>query len=1246
MKWTNEQQAVLDAADQDVLVAAAAGSGKTAVMVEKILRIVMERKADIDNILAVTFTKAAANEMKERLTKKFSEALEENPDDEYFYKQICYVANSKITTIDSFCSWVVKRFYNLTDLDPMFRVADETETKLLLSDSFNELIKDIAESVDEEIQDDVYNVLSFYTSAKKSEELEKRITELLKYSKAYINPTEWLKNCSKSYEYESFEEFKSSSLVKDIIKITNDKLSDEYEKMTKAMEIIQSEPLFVEKYGDTFAGHLNAVKQASESDSYDEIYKILSPLNFSDGARAPKGLKEEWNIVKGIRDNAFNVIKKLKGNFFEQTLDAYYEDIKCAKRDVDVISYLCLELDKRYSEYKRLNNIVDFDDISHRALDILVKYNEETGEFERTDIAIDISKEFKYTFIDEYQDSNEVQETILAAVSHRDGKRNRFMVGDVKQSIYGFRNSNPKIFMDKYESYSDNVDAPERRIFLDQNFRSRDDVLQFVNYIFKQVMIKNVGDVDYDEKNFLRYGANYDKSYVDGANDTEIIILSEEVKADERAALEAKVVAARIKQLINPADPYKVFDRKLGEKGEYRNIRLSDIAILCRTGKYDSELMKKLAEFGIDSFSQKTKGYFDSEEITLLLSILDIIDNPYNDIKLLAVMKSKLFEFTDLELSLMKINANKKSFYNNVLAYMESGEDSLLKEKIEAFAGMINYFREQTNYMSIYELIDLILEKTGLLYLAKSMPSGRVRLKNIEMLKEMALTYEHSSYKGLFNFIRYINKQKNYDIDVGGSIDVNENDDAVRIMTIHKSKGLQFPVVFLFGTGKEYNTMDEKNNIILDRKLGIGVAYNDSTLKIKADTLNKKRIRKKLNTDMKGEELRLLYVALTRAEEKLIITGSVEKRESIDKIFSNGSDNIFVKMPTALIEDSNSYLDIIGLAMSRHRCLLGKVEGYEFKTDNDMYMQSRNFGASFDFIEAEKDEKDDGVIHITNTSNSDLAQMMEYGNAVDEEEVQDDLTFDGDKEKYKNVVEKIKNNFKYEYPYILQTYRKTKESISEIKRAYYEELKKESEDEIVFTEKVYPVKPKFISNEEDKSGAYVGTMYHRIFELFDYNIDFDKKQIEDGDYTQIQNMIDDFSNKGLINGEQFKEVTPKVYARFILSPLYEELKDAYREGALKREQKFIFTSPACKISKQYKDDDPILIQGIIDAFYKKDDKITIIDYKSDRVDNFEELKNKYEIQLKIYRMAVSQIYNCENVECYIYSTYLGDCIKI
>lgn len=1246
MKWTDEQQAVLDAANQDVLVAAAAGSGKTAVMVEKILRLVMERKTDIDNILAVTFTKAAASEMKERLTKKFSEALEENPDDEYFYKQICFVANSKITTIDSFCSWVVKRFYNLTDLDPLFRVADETETKLLISDSFNELIKDIAENIDEEKQDDVYNVLSFYTSAKKSEELEKRITELLKYSKAYINPEEWLDNCSKSYEYESFEAFKKSDLVKDIIELTNEKLAVEYEKMKKAMEVIQSEELFVEKYGDKFSGYLKAVKQVSESKSYDEIYNILLPLKFSDGQRAPKGLDEEWSIVKGIRDNAFAVIVKLRSSFFEQPLKDYYEDIKCAKRDVDVIIYLCKQLDERYSRYKKLNNIVDFDDISHSALNILVKYNEETGEYERTDIAYEISKEFKYTFIDEYQDSNEVQETILAAVSHRDGKRNRFMVGDVKQSIYGFRNSNPKIFMDKYESYSDDVDAEERRIFLDQNFRSRDNVLQFVNYIFKQVMIKDIGDVDYDEKNFLRYGADYAESYAEGVNDTEIYVLSEEANSDERAYNESKMVAARIKQLINPENPYKVFDRKLGEKGEYRNIRLSDIAILCRTGKYDSTLMKTLAEFGIESFSQKTLGYFDSEEITLLLSILDIVDNPYNDIKLLTVMKSKLYEFTDLELSLMKIKSNKKSFYNNVLAYIDNGDDVLLKNKIEAFVEEINYFREQTNYMSIYELIDLILEETGLLYLAKSMPAGRVRLKNIEMLKEMALTYEHSSYKGLFNFIRYINKQKNYDIDVGGSLDVNENDDAVRIMTIHKSKGLQFPVVFLFGTGKSYNTMDENNNIILDRKLGIGVPYNDSTLKIKADTLNKKRIKKKLNTDMKGEELRLLYVALTRAEEKLIITGSVKKREALDDVFSNGSDNTFIQMPAALIEDSNSYLDIIGLAMSRHRCLLGKVEGYEFKTDNQMYMDSRNFGASFDFIEIAKDEDDDKKLNIIDTSNEELAELMLAGASAGEEDNTDDLKFDGDATKYKDMVDKIKSNFEYVYPYKLQTYRKTKESISEIKRAYYEELIKETEDEKVFTEKVYPVKPKFISNEDDKSGAYIGTMYHRIFELFDYSIDFDKKVIESGDYTQIEDMIDEFSNKGLIDKEQFKEVTPNVFARFILSPLYDDLKKAYEDGSLKREQKFIFTSPACKISKQYKDDDPILIQGIIDAFYERDGRITIIDYKSDRVDNFEELKNKYEIQLWIYRMAVSQIYDTEDVDCYIYSTYLGDCIKV
>ena len=1243
MDWTPKQTEVLEAIDQDVLVAAAAGSGKTAVMVEKVLRLVKERRTDIDNILAVTFTKAAAAEMKERLTKKLGEILEENPDDEYIYKQICYVQNSKITTIDSFCAWVVKRYYNLTDLDPMFRVADETESKLLLSDSFAELIRDIVDNPGDVNEDDLYNVLNYYTSAKKSDELEKVVIKLLGYSKAYVEPDKWFDECVNSYKYDSFEEFRDSRLVKDILKITKDLLRIEYEKMLKGMEVIESESLINERYGDIYKGYLNSVEAMVNSDSFEEVYEIIKTLKFKDGKRAPKGTEEAWSVVKSIRDSAYDVIEMIRGNYFEQSLSEYYDDICKAKNDAFVIIYLCKELDKRYSEYKRRNNIADFDDISHRALDILVKYNEETGEYEKTDVAIDISNEFKYTFIDEYQDSNEVQETILNAVSHRNGEPNRFMVGDVKQSIYGFRNSNPKIFMQKYESYSDDKDAKERRIFLDQNFRSRVEVLDFVNYVFKQVMVKDIGDVTYDEKNYLVHGADFPASFTDGANATEVILISDEEDSDTRIVAEATVVAQRILNLINPEHPYKVYDRGLGD---YRNARLSDIAILCRTAKYDNKLMNVLAEFGIESYSQKSTGYFTSEEITLLLSVLDIIDNPYNDVKLLTVMKSKLYDFTDLDLSLMKINANKRNFYNNLLAYIDKGEDDNLKKKTEYFVNQIDFFREQTNYMGIYELIDLILDKTGFMYLVKSMPAGRVRVKNIEMLKEMALTFEQSSYKGLFNFIRYINKQKDYEIDVSGSLDVNENDDAVRIMTIHKSKGLQFPIVFLFATGKEYNTGDEKENVVLDRQLGIGLTFNDKKLRIKADTLNKKRIKKKLNSDMKGEELRLLYVALTRAEEKLIITGNLRKADKIDDVFSNGSDNTFQCMPTSLIEGAKSYLEIIGLALSRHRCLLGKIEGYEFKTTNDMYMQSREVDASFDCVIYDTDEEGNLITQVT----EGLMERLDAPDRSNKESSEEVVTFRNldslDVSGFEEKVKKIKDNFSYVYPYDYQTKRRTKVSISEIKRAYYEELKKESEDELVYTEKLYPIKPKFISNEEEKSGARIGTMYHRIFELFDYDIDFDEELLKNGDYSQIKSMIDAFADKGLINGGEYEEIPLTVYARFILSPMYEKLRDAYMNKTLRREQKFIFTAKASSISKEYKDDDPILIQGIIDAFYEKDGKVTIIDYKSDNVSDMKELKKKYEVQLQIYKRAVTQILQNENVESFIYSTYLGDSIEI
>jgi len=1247
-KWTDSQEEVLKSKNQDILVAAAAGSGKTAVMVEKIIKLITDKEnpVDIDTILAVTFTKAAAGEMKERILNKLTEMYMENPEDEHIYKQMSFVNNAKIMTIDGFCSWVVREFYNLTDLDPMFRIGDEAECKLLKSDTCMEMLDDVFEELEQEKDNDIENFLMYYTSAKKTEQLEGIILKLFGYSRAYVNPNKWLMSCLDLYNVNTVEEFLESRTVKEAEKYVKDDLSQVVRCLEKAVNLVMSDETLDDSYGDTIRGYLKEAKELLLKD-FKDIYESVKSIKYKDGAKPKSDDKEIWSKAKKCRDDASDIMEKIQKKYFFQSIDDMYKDMLSAGVNAKILIDLCIRFADKYSEVKRNNNICDFDDISHRALDILVKYNEESKSYEKTDAAIDLSKRFSYCLIDEYQDSNEVQEILLSSVSHGKGRYNRIMVGDVKQSIYGFRNSNPKIFMEKYDTFSEDKDANERRIFLDYNFRSRKEILDSVNFIFKQVMVREVGEVDYDEKNYLRYHADYKESLSPGINETEFLVLCDEENSMERAACESYMIASRIKSLLDSKNGFKVYDNK-SEK--YRDCKKSDIAILTRSRKYDEMLINTLANMDIDAYSSSSKGYFSSEEVQLMLDILAVIDNPRVDIPLTAVMLSKLYQFTEEELSLIKIEFNQVALHENVFEYAENGSRMGLRHKVNRFLKDMNRFRERANYISIYELINLILEETGFGLLIAGMPAGRTRIKNIDMLKEMALNYEESSYKGLFNFIRYIEKQKEYEIDNDGATDVNENDDAVRIMTIHKSKGLQFPVVILFDSNHQYNDTDLKANVNLDRSLGLGLESIDNNLKIKTKTLLKNVISEKGDRDLKGEELRLLYVALTRACEKLIISGSVKKEEEFSKTINDTLDEESVSITPGIICKANSYFKVMSYALARHRNLKNVLDDYYVNIANPMYLESRDVNIHIYLGNASRDgekviidmgEKVSPKDFDMEESPDGRYQIVGYEIAKDNNNIAD---FEDDDYILEDVKEQLDSNFNYEYPYDEQTKRRSKISVSEAKRIL-NVFEDEDEDEFIKPKRVYPIIPEFMKNEEEKeeSGAGFGSAIHRFFELFDYSYEFEDDDEKNKD--MLRKMADTFKENDLVDEETYNYFNEDIFLRFIKTDLYNRMKNASINGKLKREEKFIMTMPASDLWKDKEDDEPVLIQGIIDAYFTEGDKVILVDYKSDHVNSLEELEDRYKVQLRIYKKTLQKVYK-KDVEAFIYSMRYGKCVEV
>ncbi len=1220
--------------------------------------------------------------MRERVLDAIYKKLDEDPENENLQRQITLLNMASICTIDSFCLDVVKNnFYELENVSPNFRIADTPEIELLKQEILDELFENKYLSEDK----DFTKLINTYTSYRDDTPLKDLILSIYSYISSSPYPLKWLNEKIEMFNIkdELDKDFSQTPWGKVLLEEMDEELTDDLailEDTVKGMEYEKELEIF-KQIMESDIKQLSTLKE--NLNNWNKAYEIAQNIKFTAWSRkkVESEIKEE---AKNVRDSVKDKFKRKTGKIFVSDSQQSNQDIFDMYDILKKLEKLIIEFDEIFSKRKRDKNIVDFTDIEHFALNILVKdvetTTDENGEkykkIIKTEVAKKYTEKFEEIAIDEYQDSNLVQEFILSSISRGN---NMFMVGDVKQSIYRFRQAMPKLFLEKYETYGTvqkclvnmsnnvekqnltkkdsksetNLDCPNcltgRKIQLFKNFRSRDNVLDFTNLIFENIMSTKLGEVDYNEDEYLNFGAE-DYKKIEQNLKTEIDIIDvkteeeneedsqecsnkyyensddfddedvenlDELEHLENIEIEAKYVANKIKKLID--SKYQVYDRK---KEIFRDITYKDIAILLRSTKdkasiYEQELIK----LDMPVFADSNQEYLDSIEIQTIMSLLKIIDNPMQDIPLVTVLRSNIGKFTDNELVEIRLSDKYDNFYN-CMQKAKVDVNAQLKEKIEKFLNQIDTWRKEQEYLALDELIWKIYSDTGYYNYVGLMPNGNLRQANLKMLFERAKKYETASFKGLYNFINFIEKLKINSGDLSSAKIIGENDDVIRIMSIHKSKGLEFPIVFLVNANKQFNEQDiRKNPVLLHQDLGIGAKYINYNAQVQYDTLTREAIKNVIRNENISEEMRILYVALTRAKEKLIITGiSKDYSKQLEDI--EQQKNIYArkeeKINPILVKKYKDYLDWILL-----------VYLYEQSNTEDLLELNRIEPSSV--LENKKQENEQ-----ENTSQNVIEMLNENSNKKD--------------------INQIKGQIEYEYPDKLAIDIPTKSSVTKIKQMKQKQLCVDfvSLDNEEFTKtndktgenndntdkaNVTFEKPKFLQDEKETkiTSAQKGTLTHLCLQKLNPK--------EDYDLEKIKSLIQNLEMNKIITEKESKAINPNKILQFTKSEIWKQLKNAKEYY---QEKPFYINVPASQI---YDEDikENILVQGIIDLYFVNENgQIILVDYKTDYVESGKEfeLVEKYKSQLDLYKQALESALGTKVEKVYMYSVYLGKEIEI
>ena len=1208
-KWTPAQKSAINTRDCNVLVSAAAGSGKTAVLVERIISMITDpdKNIDIDRLVVVTFTKAAAAQMKDKIRKALDSMLDENPGDVNLLRQITLLNNAQITTIDSFCLWIIRNHFPEVNLDPGFRIMDEGEKKLIENDVLEDVLEEFYAEADEEF----FNLVDAFGMGRDDSGLVSIIDKIYRFSRSNPWIDEWFDECMLVYDDETYD----NPAIKELYDSIKNALLDYRDKYNRLVDIC-SEPTGPAAYTGALQSDLLGINEMINSQDFGELGRRIRIFSFEALSRKKDAgvdpdIKE---YVKGQRKLFKDYIGRLNDKIFLKDDEGIFADMQGAGIQIRTLLKVAKVYAKRVSEVKREKGIIDFNDMEHLALSILVK--KEDGKLVYTETADKLANRFEEILIDEYQDSNQLQEVILNAVSKTrlSGENNNiYMVGDVKQSIYKFRLACPELFIEKYDTYGETGDNV--RIELQKNFRSRENVLECANDVFSHIMNKNFSGIGYDDSVRLNAGFPYpeysDSNYGDEANkSTDVILISSE---NEEEATTRELEADRLAKLIEGivASGVNVYD---SDENIYRPAEYRDIVILTRsvTGWADT-FADALMDRGIPAYTDSSTGYFSVREIQVILSMLTIVDNPVQEISLAAAMMSYFGGFTAAELGMVRKLGREhadKNTHNNLYEHlkvtaglgeagnaldgagtalggagkMQESDVKQLSGKCALFLAKLTEYRDKSSVESLYDLCWEMIYDSGYYDYVGTMPAGAQRQANLNVLLERAAGYGKSSYSGLFNFLRYIERLKKFDEDFAEGAASLDNENLVRIMSIHKSKGLEFPIVILAGAHKSINFMDATAPVLVDQNLGIAVDYVDLERRTKTPTIIKGAMARRIVRESIAEEERLLYVAMTRAREKLIITGVVKDADKTLDKYRGRAEQLAADGMLSFADSENikNYLDMIMPV-----CLMDsdKLKG----SFNVMVDEGENSEADAFESEEMSDENKKAV------ADKDLMSQTEVSAGYPLlDEIPEYVPDDNAAGRMKLTVSQLK---------AMQAEDDSEEN------AYMDEsvkaaIKMEAYDE------TNSIIPKFISGKEVKLAANErGSAYHRVMECLDYSVSVNIEGVK----ADISRMLE----TGKMNELQVKSVNPWDINTFVQSDTGKRAASAVRNGKARREQPFVF---------EYESQ---LIQGIIDLYFEEDGELVIVDYKTDRVNKSaageQNLVKRYAVQLDYYAKALAQL---------------------
>lgn len=1232
--WTDEQWEAIATRGNNTLVAAAAGSGKTAVLVERIIKMITDEKdpIDVDRLLVVTFTKAAASEMRQRIGEAIEKELGKRPSSLHLRRQLTLLNRATITTLHSFCMEILQRYSFRIDLDPAFRIADDTEALLLQRDVMENMLEAQYEQADEDSP--FAKLVESYGGDRDDLPIKNLILSIYEFSRSHPSPDRWLEEVLRNFQDLGLEKINQSSWFKSLMEDVALELKG-VEALLKEAEYYAESPGGPAVYIDTLKEDLAIVNGAQEviHFSWEETYRAM---NFFFGklksSRSKDIDKEIQQKAKDLRDDAKKRFDKVREELFSIPPQVYIDNLKemapLMEKMIDLVR--CFARDYGWS--KKEKGLVDFSDLEHFALQILLDEESTTEKPVPSEAAMDYQAQFREVLVDEYQDTNMVQETLLTAVCKNGGKENGnlFMVGDVKQSIYRFRLAEPALFMGKYRLFSKDGQGPGKRIDLAKNFRSRKEVLDGVNFIFKQLMSETVGEMEYDESAELIPGATY---YPDpGEHDVSIEVMlidrneenveqleEESVPVEEQVntldpaeletvQLESRLIADQIIQLIgrNSGKPYSIYDKKTGEM---RPLTYRDVVILLRaTSAWAPVMIEEFKLKGIPAYAEFSSGYFEATEVEIMVSLLRIIDNPIQDIPLAAVLRSPFLGLKAEEMAMIRTGQPSGTYYEALQRYVrgeddEGIKDECLRQKLNDFLVKLESWRTEARQGALASLIWQIYRETGYFDFVGGLPGGRQRQANLRALYDRACQYESTSFRGLFRFLRFIEKMQDQGGDMGTARALGEQEDVVRVMTIHKSKGLEFPVVFVAGLGKRFNFMDLNGNFLLHKELGFGPKYVDSDLRVTYPSLPHIAIKRRLLREQLAEEMRILYVALTRARDKLFITGTVKK---LVKSLENWAKTVDVpgwNLPDYEMVKGRTFLDWMGPALVRHQDIEKVIADFQGSV---AMSQVREHPSRWKIHFIHQNELGEGVV---------AEQQLEV-------ELEQALASGKPAPLMSSYHEEVNHRLNWQYAYPGATQLISKLSVSELKRRH--EMAKfdtdEPEEEKLIPPKSIVKRPRFM-REEKIAPNERGTIMHVVMQYLPLTIPLTK--------VEVQEIVEEMVEKDLLLPSEVGVINVEQISAFLYSPLGERIMQSPQ---VFRELPFTLALPAHEVLPHWKETgevagEHVLIQGVIDCMFQDRDGWILLDYKTDRTGAFsdDELQERYQVQLDYYGLAMERI---------------------